>query len=59
MENRFDKQFYEFAMLALLVLVALERMSHQTALAQLIDGFLVLMLMVIYIVGGHNFKQKE
>ena len=59
MGNQFDKEFYEFAMLALIVLVALERISHATALAQLIDGFLVLLLMVIYIVGGHNFKQKE
>ena len=57
MGNQFDKEFYEFAMLALLVLVALERISHATALAQLIDGFLVLLMIVIYIV--HDFKQKK
>jgi hypothetical protein len=59
MGNQLDKRFYAFALLTLLVMVAVDRLSRQTAVAQVIGGFLVVLTMVLYVVSIHEFEQSE
>ena len=59
MGNQLNKQFYAFALLTLLVMVELDHLSRQTAVAQVIGSFLVVLTMVLYVVSIHEFEHTE
>jgi hypothetical protein len=58
MDDRFGNNLYALAMLAGIVIVAIDHLENQTALAQLISGTLVTLTMVVFFISRPR-KDKQ
>lgn len=57
--HELDKQVYCFAILAVVVIVALDRMSNQTVTSQMISGSLVALTIFAYVTSVRHWPLKE
>ena len=50
MKTKFEHEFHQFGILAVVVIVAIENLSYQAVMTQLISATVVVMLCVVYII---------